>query len=98
MQVGPDTPHRTVLRGRTHLFCSAGCKARFDFDQNRYLGKTSARVQHALEGAAWTCPIHPEVRENEAKSCPFCGMALEPMTMTADSEPSPELLDMTGRL
>jgi len=28
-------------------------------------------------GAAWTCPMHPEVREDAPGSCPDCGMALE---------------------
>jgi Cu+-exporting ATPase len=30
-------------------------------------------------------------------SCPICGMALEPELVTADSGPSPELIDMTRR-
>src|SRR3546814_13528417 len=30
-------------------------------------------------------------------SCPICGMALEPETVTAESGPNPELKDMTRR-
>src|SRR5207244_12135353 len=30
-------------------------------------------------------------------SCPICGMALEPMTVTADEGPDPELISMTRR-
>jgi Cu+-exporting ATPase len=26
----------------------------------------------------WTCPMHPEVRENGPGTCPICGMPLEP--------------------
>jgi len=40
----------------------------------------------ALEGAAgveYTCPMHPEVRQTGPGSCPKCGMALEPATVTA---------------
>lgn len=49
------------------------------------------------EGAEWTCPMHPEIRRPGPGSCPICGMALEPVMVTADSGPSPELADMTRR-
>jgi P-type Cu+ transporter len=31
----------------------------------------------------YTCPMHPEVRQNKPGSCPTCGMALEPLTVVA---------------
>ena len=51
----------------------------------------------AGEATEWTCPMHPEIRRPGPGSCPICGMALEPVTVTADSGPSPELADMTRR-
>lgn len=51
----------------------------------------------APKGATWTCPMHPEIVRDGPGSCPICGMALEPMTPTADSGPNPELIDMTKR-
>jgi Cu+-exporting ATPase len=45
----------------------------------------------------YTCPMHPEVRQLGPGACPICGMALEPVTVTADSGPSAELSDMTRR-
>jgi heavy metal translocating P-type ATPase len=45
----------------------------------------------------WTCPMHPEIRRAGPGTCPVCGMALEPVTVTADSGPNPELADMTRR-
>ena len=44
----------------------------------------------------YTCPMHPEVVRSEPGSCPICGMALEPRTVTLD-EHNPELDDMTRR-
>jgi Cu+-exporting ATPase len=41
--------------------------------------------------------MHPEIRQVGPGSCPICGMALEPETVTADSGPNPELADMTRR-
>ncbi len=41
--------------------------------------------------------MHPEIIRDSPGSCPICGMALEPITPTADSGPNPELIDMTRR-
>jgi Cu+-exporting ATPase len=48
-------------------------------------------------GAIYTCPMHPEIRQAGPGVCPICGMALEPVTASADDGPSPELTDMTRR-
>jgi P-type Cu+ transporter len=45
----------------------------------------------------YTCPMHPEIVQLEPGSCPLCGMALEPRTVTVEAETNPELIDMTGR-
>jgi P-type Cu+ transporter len=53
---------------------------------------------HALaKDAIYTCPMHPEVRQVGPGTCPICGMALEPVDVTTEAEPNPELLDMTRR-
>ncbi|HHS2910637.1 copper-translocating P-type ATPase [Legionella pneumophila serogroup 1] len=50
------------------------------------------------EGAIiYTCPMHPEVRQTNPGTCPLCGMALEPETVTAEEETNPEYLDMRRR-
>ncbi|MGE5246756.1 MAG: copper-transporting P-type ATPase, partial [Verrucomicrobiota bacterium] len=45
----------------------------------------------------YTCPMHPEIVQDEPGSCPKCGMALEPMTVTVEEEEDPELRSMTLR-
>jgi len=47
--------------------------------------------------AIYTCPMHPEVRQNGPGNCPICGMALEPETMTGEEGENPELTDMRKR-
>ena len=47
--------------------------------------------------AEYTCPMHPQVRQMGPGSCPICGMALEPVLVTAEQGESPELRDMTKR-
>ena len=41
--------------------------------------------------------MHPQIVRSEPGSCPICGMALEPRTVTAIVEENPELRDMTRR-
>ncbi len=51
----------------------------------------------ALTKTEYTCPMHPEIIRDQPGSCPICGMALEPRTVTATQEENPELRDMTRR-
>lgn len=113
MAVDPLTArHQTRHDGEAHVFCSAECKAKFDANPERYLVEASTAsapgghshhkngatpATSAPVGAIWTCPMHPEVRRERPGICPICGMALEPLVVSADSGPSPELADMTRR-
>lgn len=47
--------------------------------------------------AVFTCPMHPQVRQAGPGLCPFCGMALEPVSALGDQPPNAELADMTRR-
>ncbi len=44
---------------------------------------TSAGAPQTVDGRVYTCPMHPEVRQEVPGSCPKCGMALEPLAPTA---------------
>src|SRR5258706_6289580 len=46
----------------------------------------------------YTCPMHPEIVRPGPGSCPICGMALEPRTISLEDSPNPELVDMSRRL
>jgi len=48
-------------------------------------------------GTIYTCPMHPEVRQDHPGHCPKCGMALEPLMPTADEAEHPELVDFRRR-
>ncbi len=108
MTVDPATAkHQHELGETKYYFCSAGCKAKFASNPDRYLNPagTDPAVLHpamgtlpqAAEGSVWTCPMHPEVRRSGPDSCPICGMALEPLEPTLDEGPNPELIDFTRR-
>ncbi|WP_405053727.1 copper-transporting P-type ATPase [Sphingobium sp. SJ10-10] len=59
--------------------------------------RKEALSQAAAAPAIWTCPMHPEVRQDHPGACPLCGMALEPEVATAHAGHSAELVDMTRR-
>jgi len=98
MDVDPHTAKfRADHGGRTYYFCAAGCRTKFIADPERYLGKDGTPPAPVDPGAVYTCPMHPEVRQIGPGSCPICGMALEPLDVTAEQGPNPELIDMTRR-
>lgn len=54
-------------------------------------------AKEAATRGEFTCPMHPEIVRDQPGSCPVCGMALEPRTLTRDEGPNPELVDMRRR-
>ena len=60
-------------------------------------GPTASPTPQSEEGAAYTCPMHPDIRRSSPGSCPICGMALERMVAPSAANASPELADMTRR-
>ena len=99
MTVDPATSkHQFDHGGETYHFCSAGCRTKFASAPQQYLEKSLRAQQPAApEGTIYTCPMHPQIRQVGPGSCPICGMALEPETVSLDDEPNPELADMTRR-
>lgn len=91
--------HRARHEGKAYFFCSAGCKTKFAADPARYVGDAPAPpAAPADPGAIFTCPMHPEIRQEGPGSCPICGMALEPETPSADAGPNAEYVDFLRRL
>ncbi|MGM0783750.1 MAG: heavy metal translocating P-type ATPase [Pseudomonadota bacterium] len=98
MKVDPhQTEHRASHEGKTWYFCSARCQQKFEGDPDAYLQGDDTSSEPAPPGTIYTCPMHPEIRQEGPGDCPICGMALEPETVSADTGPSEELKDMTRR-
>ena len=66
-------------------------------DAGRDARPTSSDGPAGAEATEWTCPMHPDIRRPGPGACPICGMALEPVTVSVESGPSAELVDMTRR-
>ncbi|MGZ6988634.1 MAG: heavy metal translocating P-type ATPase, partial [Thermoanaerobaculia bacterium] len=99
--------HSTAHEGRNYFFCCAGCVEKFRREPGKYL---SDGGHDSMESAAptppaapagkdveYTCPMHPEIVRPSPGSCPICGMALEPRTISLEEAPNPELVDMKRR-
>ena len=87
MTVDPEkAQHKAEYNGSTYYFCSAGCRTKFMAEPNKYLQpRASEPPAPSSHEALYTCPMHPEVRQKGPGFCPICGMALEPLVVTAEA-------------
>ena len=81
MTVTAQSPHVHEYEGKPVYFCSAGCKAKFAADPAKYMrpplaGEAASVEIPVVAGTIYTCPMHPEVRQDHPGACPKCGMAL----------------------
>ena len=99
MSVDPAaSAHHVDHGGTTWHFCSARCREKFIADPQRYLApKPGATEAVAPAGTMYTCPMHPEIRQDHPGTCPICGMALEPEMPSLEDEDNPELVDFSRR-
>ena len=99
MTVSNTSTHQHQYADNSYYFCSAGCKTKFSQNPVSYLQKSEKETPVANgEPQAWyTCPMHPEVRQQGPGSCPKCGMALEPEAPSLEEEDNPELGDFNRR-
>src|ERR1019366_6113830 len=70
-----------VHDGRTYYFCSKSCQRKFQADPAKFTVDTpqSSMPPPSACGPTYTCPMHPEVRQDHPGTCPKCGMTLEPV-------------------
>ncbi len=96
MQVDPGkTAHHAQHDGKDFHFCSARCVERFEAEPDKYLSASDKVEEPAPEGTIYTCPMHPQIRQEGPGACPICGMALEPELPSADdSEAKAEIASM----
>ena len=101
MSVTEQSPHRCEHEGQPYYFCSAGCKTKFAAEPQRYLNPKQQPVATEATtvpaGTVYTCPMHPEIRQDHPGHCPKCGMSLEPLMPSIDGDENPELKDFSRR-
>jgi Cu+-exporting ATPase len=98
MTVPADSPRRFEFDGTTYFFCSDHCLRKFSAEPAKYLAPKEPTSPEPVDVAAtYTCPMHPEIRQQSPGVCPKCGMALEPEMPSAEEGENPELVDFTRR-
>ena len=99
MKVAANPEKLVVHEAVQYYFCSHRCVDKFKLDPARYLHPEEHPTPElaAAPGAMYTCPMHPEIRQDHPGSCPKCGMALEPEMPSLDDEESHELVDFRRR-
>src|SRR4029078_4053099 len=96
--------------GKTYYFCSTHCVHKFRENPEAFLNRPDVNKPAAQPigitrqapakpkpDQKYTCPMHPEIIRDGPGSCPICGMALEPLTVSLEEEENHELNDMTRR-
>src|SRR5690606_30978949 len=76
--------------------CNPRCREKFVADPGKYLSPREPEAP-AAAGTIYTCPMHPEIRQQGPGTCPICGMALEPEMPSLDEDENPELVDCRRR-
>ncbi|MDZ4074663.1 MAG: heavy metal translocating P-type ATPase [Hylemonella sp.] len=99
MAVTAQSEHHLSHQGQSYFFCSAKCQGKFAADPERYASPAAAAPVSAPAptGTIYTCPMHPEIRQDHPGSCPKCGMTLEPLLPELEEEDNPELKDFRRR-
>jgi len=103
MAVTEQSPHHLEHAGQPYYFCSAKCQARFAAEPARFVHAEVGRhaaptpAPQGKPGTLYTCPMHPEIRQDHPGNCPKCGMSLEPVMPELDAEENPELVDFQRR-
>ena len=90
---GGHADHRHDGHGAMHEHGRAVTAAAGHADKDR----AAAAPAEFQAGTVYTCPMHPEIRQDRPGNCPICGMTLEPIVPDLDDEENPELKDFQQR-
>lgn len=98
MKAAADSTKSVQHAGMTYYFCSQKCIEKFRANPEKYVDPQAVKVVNnsIQKNTLYTCPMHPQIEQNGPGTCPICGMALEPMDATTQTDDS-ELKDMTLR-
>jgi len=99
MAVTEQSAHQYLYDGKLYYFCSSACEKKFSANPTQFIGTGVTRQPEpaAVSGATYTCPMHPEVRQDHPGNCPKCGMTLEPLLPELEEGESRELVDFQRR-
>ncbi len=104
MTVTAQSEHHLHHQGLAYYFCSAKCQGKFVANPQQYTAvapvaapSTPPAAAPQAAGTIYTCPMHPEIRQDHPGNCPKCGMTLEAVIPSLEDDDNPELRDFTRR-
>jgi len=80
MSVDEHSSIQVIRKSKTYYFCSDHCKEEF-LRQD----KSSKSVTFPNGKTIYTCPMHPEIRQDHSGDCPKCGMHLEQLNQNGEN-------------
>jgi len=94
MDVQEGTAIKQEVDGRSFYFCSEYCKKTF-LDKSKVENKDqkiifASKSSQDSSQIIYTCPMHPEIRQDKPGDCPKCGMHLEPLNPTGEGSAEEE--------
>ena len=113
MAVTEESKYHEEFEGKIYFFCSEKCQSKFHSNPMHYIATSGmmavdAHRQHHQDAqpinaasttgtTIYTCPMHPEIRQDHPGNCPKCGMTLEPLIPELEEDENPELGDFRRR-
>ena len=97
MTVTEDAQFRDSYKGHLYRFCGELCLAKFQAAPAKYVVPSAPTTAAAPSGTLYTCPMHPEIRQDHPGQCPKCGMTLEPVLPNLEEGENPERSDFRRR-
>jgi len=98
-QKEPEKNNKKAQHGNGVFYCPMHCEGEKTYDQpgdcpvcGMDLVEEVNTNPSSSQGSTYTCPMHPEVEENEPGSCPICGMDLVPVEADVSEENKTYLL------
>lgn len=99
MTVTEQSEHKELRDSKMYYFCSSKCHTKFNAEPGKYIlsQTTPVKAEETSSTAIYTCPMHPEIRQDHPGSCPKCGMTLEPVIPELEADDNSELKDFQHR-
>ena len=92
MDVDDNTSINTEKDGQVYYFCSAHCKDKFLSQAPPVKLKN---IPVSLAKVIYTCPMHPEIKQDHPGDCPKCGMYLEPISPGGQDQNNDEVKELS---
>lgn len=94
MTVDEKSALKAERDGQVFYFCSSHCKEKF-LDESGLKNKFPETAKKVQAKGIYTCPMHPEIKQQGPGNCPKCGMTLEPLNPVGQEHDNEEVKELS---